>query len=259
MVLRLESWPKKLGAIALVVAASVPLALSLQGIVRAEQLSRQGTAESLAHAIVLQPGNAQLHNQLGRVLLFSPENDSHAAEKHLQRASELDPTSGDYLTDLAMAREMHSDMAGAQDALERARRAEPHTPLMKWHSMNFFLRRGEVEKALTEAGSLLQDAPEYTVRVVPVIANAVPMDTVIERAVPDEPRVLCDLMAVISRTRGHAGAALAWDRVVRSGIAFRPVCVTLFLDALIVAGEAQLAQRVWRDSIQRLPGAELRV
>jgi tetratricopeptide (TPR) repeat protein len=251
MLLRLESWTKKLGVIALVAAASVPFALSLQGIVRAEQLSRRGTAESLIRAIALQPGNARLHNQLGRVLLFSPESDSRAAENYLQRATQLDPTSGDYFTDLAMSREMHGDLAGAQDALERARRAEPHTPLMKWHAMNFFLRRGEVEKALTESAGLLRGAPEYTVRVVPVIANAVPMNTVIERVVPDEPRVLCDLLAVISRTRDHAGASRAWDRVVRSGFAFRPVCIEHFLNALIVSGESQLAQRVWRDSLER--------
>ncbi len=251
MVLRLESLPKKLGAIALVAVASAPVSASLFTTFRTEQFRRAGTADSLAQALALQPQNAQLHNHLGRILLYSPEGDSRQAELHLERATALDPRSGDYWTDLALAREMRGDVNGAGAALARAHQAEPRTPLIEWHSMNFLLRRGETERALESAGRLLQAAPDYTTRVVPVLSNAIPMDRLIETIVPSQPRVLCDLLAVIARSRDHAGAARAWDRTIRSGAEFRAACFQGFLDSLIAAGDAGLAQRVWKDSIQR--------
>jgi tetratricopeptide (TPR) repeat protein len=237
---------------ALAIGAWLPLALALTTIFRVEYLSRQATPESLTQAIALSPRNAELHSRLGRTLLLSPEVDSAQAEQHLSRAVSLDPRNGDYWTDLALAREARGDDAGMWAALEKARAAEPRTPLIRWHAMNFLLRRGDVPRALDEAAGLLRLAPEYTSRVVPVLSNAAPMDKIIAAAVPDDSRVLCELMMVVSRARARDGAAAAWQRVLRAGGDYRnTVCVQHFLDSIIVSGDAELGQRVWREAIAR--------
>jgi hypothetical protein len=251
MVVRLSSGFQKLAVGVLAFSAFTGVALAAGRYLRVEWLARQGAAESFQQALKLQESSAALHNKLGRILLYSPDGEPALAEKHLERAVQLDPRSGPYWADLALAREMRGDQEGAWQAINDARRAEPTTPQFRWLAMNLLLRRSELEKTLYEARELLREAPEYTSRAIPVLANAVPMDHLIERTVPAQPQALCDLLAVISRSRNHAGAARAWDVVMRSGTTLREACVRPYLDALIASGEAGVAQRVWRDAIQR--------
>ena len=96
MVLALDTLPRKLTAVLLAIAASVPLSGSLWSHYRTDVYSRQGTAESLQQAIALQPNNAELHDRLGRVLLYSSAGDATRARGELERAAALDPRKATY-------------------------------------------------------------------------------------------------------------------------------------------------------------------
>jgi tetratricopeptide (TPR) repeat protein len=249
MVVRLSSGLKKVAVMLLACGSFAGVAFAASRYLRVEWLSRAGTQDSLRRALQAQPADADLHNKLGRILLYSPESDSAQAEQHLSRATALDPYNGLYWADLALAREMRGDLDGSWQALAAARKAEPSTPQFRWLAMNYLLRRGELDRAVEEARLLLREAPDYTGRAIPVLANAVPMDRLITSTVPASSRALCDLLAVISRSRDHAGASKAWDTVMGSGVSLRSTCVRPFMDTLISGGDAAVAQRVWRDSI----------
>lgn len=250
MVVELERLRKKILLVVAGIGASAVFGRAISMQVQAEWHARTGSEAGVERALALQPRNAELHNRKGRMLLFSPESEA-AAGASLERAVAINPRRASYWLDVALERELRGDAEGAELALESARKAEPRTPQVLWHAANYFLRRGETERALAASRELLRAAPEYTSRVLPLLERAAPADELIARVVPDDAEALCALLERIARTEDHAGAERAWERAMRLGAALRPACFRYFLDALIADGKVRTAERVWRDAIAR--------
>jgi tetratricopeptide (TPR) repeat protein len=252
MVLLLHTRARKAITALLAAAATLALGLSLFAYYRADRFSRQGgTRETLERAIALQPGNAEFHHRLGQVLLYSPLGDPAKAMAELERAVALDPRTGAYWVDLALAQELEGDAAGATRALERARQAEPHTPAILWHQANFWLRRGETAQALDTLRELLSQAPEYTGRALPVFARVTDLGSLIEQAVPPRSDAMAAVLEFLRRQETAVGAEAAWERVLKLGGTSDTVGVRPFMDWLIAVGEFRLAQRVWADAARK--------
>ncbi len=251
MELVLESWPSRIIAAAVAVAATLALSAELWRHVEAERLAQEGSVQSLEHALRLEPRNAELYWQLGRAELFSEAGSPAAAVAALEEATELDPHSGAYWADLSQARENAGDTAGAARALESARAAEPRTPQMLWHSMSFALRNNQPERALELGRELVAAAPPYTARVLPQLSEVTDLSTLIATVLPADRGAIDDVTAYLcSRLEAKPAEAL-WSRVMASGIPPSNFYLRRFLDALIAQGEGKLAGRVWTDSIER--------
>jgi tetratricopeptide (TPR) repeat protein len=250
MVLQLDTLFRKAAVAGLAVAATVGLSLPLWAQFRVSRLSSEGTQESLQAAVALQPRNAELHNRLGRVLLYSPLGDATRTMAELQRAVELDARSGSYWMDLALAREINGDLEGAAAAIRRARAAEPRTPALLWHEANFDIRRGRLEPALSLLRELMQNAPEYTGRVLPLFSRVTEPATLVGEVVPATRPAMDAALEFVRRENHLAAAGVAWDRLLR--MEDPPTGqVRPFLDWLILRGEAELAVRVWQEAAER--------
>lgn len=251
MVLALDTLPRKLLLAALAAAATAGLGLPLWSHYQVSRYSAQGTRENLERAVALQPGNAELHNRLGRVLLYSPLGDGAEARAALERATQLGPRTAAYWTDLALARELAGDLPGAQQALDRAHSAEPRTPAVMWYRVNFALRRGDHAQAQVMLRELLQQAPEYTDRALPLFSRVTEPAELVTNAVPDRVDAIEAAMDFVRREDHVDAAGVAWKRLVDSQQTPSANTVRPYLDWLIQRGQARLAQSIWLQSAQR--------
>ncbi|GEM_PF-5515231 len=243
--------PRQAAALALALLATAGLMAPLWKHYRVDALQRGGTQAELEQALALQPGNAELHNRLGRLLLLLPLGDTGQAGKRLEEAARLDPRGGIYWVDLALAREMGGDLSGAAEALGRARQAEPRTPMVLWHESNFLLRRGENERALEVVAELLRQSPDYTGRALAFFARVVAPGELIARVAPDRVDALEAAME-FARREGHVNAAPAtWERLRRLDRAPNEGQLRAFVDWLLARGQGDLALRVWHEAGQR--------
>jgi hypothetical protein len=250
MTLNLDTLPRKAAVALLALAATLGLSLPLWSHFQVARLSAHGTRESLEQAISLQPRNAELHNRLGRLLLYSPLGDPARTAAELQRAVELDPRSGAFWMDLAIARELNGDTEGAAAAISRARAAEPHTPALLWHEANFEIRRGRLEQALTLLRSLMQNAPAYTGRALPLFSRVTEPATLVSQVVPATRPAMSAALEFLRRENHVAAAAAAWDRVLK--MSDPPVeQVRPFINWLINRGDAEMARRAWLSASER--------
>ena len=248
MVLALDTLPRKLTAVLLAIVASIPLSVSLWSHYRKDVLAREGTPESLQQAIALQPGNAELHNRLGRVLLYSSAGDATRARGELERAAVLDPRKATYTIHVALDMELADDYEGAARAIERARRAEPSTPAILWHEMNFWLRREQNERAISLARELLRMAPEYTGRAVPLLLRVTPGSTLLDEVVPKDVSAYGNVLEAFRREDRIESAAKFWERAVELGQPLSEGIVRMFVDWVLARGQTELALRAWSDA-----------
>lgn len=248
MVLALDTLPRKLLLAAAAAAATVGLSIPLWSHYQVNRYSSQGTRENLEQAVALQPENAELRNRLGRVLLYSPLGDGAQARVELERATQFNARTAAYWTDLAMARELANDLRGAGDALQRAQAAEPRTPAVLWHRVNFMLRRGDQPAAQKLMRELLQLAPEYTDRALPLFSRVTEPGVLITQALPSRADALEAAMDFVRREDHIAAAGATWNRVMELHEPPSSAPLRAFLDWLIQRGQSRLAQAVWKQA-----------
>ncbi len=251
MVFALDTTLRKFAVLSLAIGATAALAIPLWAHYRADSFSRQGTREALLAALKYEPSNAELHNRLGRVVLYSPLGDPEEALRELARATELDPHTASHWLDLALARELEGDLTGAGRALEAARTAEPRTPAVLWQMANFELRRNAPEATLAVLRELLSQSPEYTARALPVFARVFDLQTLLDRAVPASTESLGAALEYVRAESDFQGAPLVWERMMTLGQPLDPGRVRFFLTWLLVTGHAELGEKVWRDAATR--------
>lgn len=251
MVLVLDTLSRRVLAAITCLGLSSFAALSLWSTVRSEQLSRRGTAAALQLALQMEPRQAELHNRLGRILFHSPEGSAANALASLERATQLDPHSAAYWLDLSLARELRGDTAAAALALRKAREAEPRTPRVQWHEVNYLLRAGRNAEAVAVCRELLHEAPEYTGRALPLLSHVADIESLIRDVVPSDPQAVGALMEFLRRGAETAGAAQAWERALAMGKPLEAIYVRWFLEWLLTTQQGELAQQVWRDAATR--------
>ena len=251
MELVLESWPSRIIAAALAVAATASLSLNLWQHIEAGRLADEGGVLSLQQAERLEPANAELYWREGRQELYSESGNPAAAITALEKAAQLDPRTGIYWTDLAQARESNGDLAGAVADFGKARTAEPRTPAILWQSMSFALRNKEPQQALDFGRELLAAAPPYTGRVLPQLVEIADLSTLIRDVIPAD-QVALDVVAAYICNQGALDAVPAlWERVMAAGLPPSPFYLRYLLESMIAQGQGELAAAVWRDSATR--------
>jgi tetratricopeptide (TPR) repeat protein len=251
MELLLDNLVRKVLAVIAAAAATAALSFPLWRYFQVERLEAEGSPASLERAAQLQPEKAALFNRLGQGLLFSETDDAGRALAALERATALDPYDGTYWVKLSAAREQQGDLAGAQQALERARSAEPRTPSILWQEMNFALRRDENGRALQLARELLAEAPEYTAPVLVLLSAVAAPTALVNDVLPPTMNSLTAAVDIFSKRGGLEAAESLWTRVLALNEPPPASVVRQLLDGVLDAGNVPLAQRIWRDSIQR--------
>ena len=252
MELLLDNMFRKLLAAFAAAVATVGLALPLWKYFQVDRLETEGSPASLERAIQIQPDKAELFGSLGHTLQFAAADNSARAMAALERATGLNPYAGNVWVDLALAREQQGDVAGAEQAISRARAAEPRTPSILWHEMNFALRREQIERGLGLARELLAEAPEYTGRTLTLLSSVASPAVLVRDVLPDMLSSLTGAIEIFSRLNNRPEAAEPlWTRILALNQAPSTYYLRMLLDGVLDSGNIPLAGRIWGDAIRR--------
>ncbi|MGH9532799.1 MAG: tetratricopeptide repeat protein, partial [Terriglobales bacterium] len=107
----------------------------------ADRLSNSLDLASLERAVQLEPGNAEVHQRLGRYYFFGL-GQTEAAAEHFQHAVDLNPHKARHWLNLALVHQITGDSAAQGQVVQRALLAEPANPAVAMEAANFFLVQG---------------------------------------------------------------------------------------------------------------------
>jgi len=121
------------------------------------------TIEPLRQAIEWDPEGPDAYYRLGYIYENSPEyRNPELARYHLEEAVKLNPYNWLYWMELAGAYEISDMQSQAEEAYSQAVEINSRKGNYRWRFANFYLRRGELEKALPEFEKAIKLEPrEY--------------------------------------------------------------------------------------------------
>ncbi|HEV2493652.1 MAG TPA: hypothetical protein VG204_11355 [Terriglobia bacterium] len=259
--------------LAIVVALSIVLGAAVLRTGVAETLASSGSASDLQRALTIDPGNAELHRQVGVFDLYLADPpDPAAALAHLHRAVELDPESPLYWSNLGAACESAGDRACADSAYARLLTLAPMTPRYLWAGANYQLRSGNTDEALAQFRRLvavssdldLASGRQYIEQTLEICLRALgDPQTIFQQVLADQPRpdAKLDFVDYLSRHDRFDDAYKVWVKTAANAGPFPFVDVQDYLGRLLIQSRYQEAWGVWKDLLRlgmvpRPPGDE---
>jgi tetratricopeptide (TPR) repeat protein len=227
----------------------------------------------LKAAAWLDPGSAEYRNHVGRYYDLVAR-DPLTALGYYKAAVQLNPHSADFWFDLAGAYQILADTANQTAALDHAIQAEPTKPDVAWTAANFFLVRGENQKALREFrvvmandSSLANAAMALCWRINPdvdlLLRDAVPptadayvafltllgVDVTNQLRRASAPTDDTDVAAIMSKADDEtAGTFKVWNALMQIHQPFEKHYAYDYIHFLITRKEVDQAVLVWRQS-----------
>ena len=214
----------------------------------ADRAADPASPSGLDRAISLQPGNAEYRYLLGRYYLLAQQSPQLALPLFL-KAVALNPHRADYWFGLATTYQLLGSTDSEQQALERAIRADPATPTVAWHAANFFLARGDVQRALDEFRVVLQsgsyrmpDSVRLCWQIEPDVAYLV------QYTLPSKPDVYFVLLDYLVSIRENSPAAQLWTHLVQLNQPLEQRQVLEYVRYLISSRDIDQATLVWQQA-----------
>lgn len=245
MTLSLATNSRKLafaGASLLFTGLSVALTLR---VFLADQESQSEQPEAWTRAVRLVPENASYHAQLGRFELL--RGDAVAALREQRTAVRLNPFVASYWFDLARCEQVAGHALEQERALEQATLAEPTTPEVAWEAGNFFLARGETQKALHQFRHVLENDPILAPDTLEMAWRAQPdAPKLLADTIPPNASVLLDFLRLLV-SRQETGASLkVWATIAALRQPVDPQRGATYVDYLLAQQRPDEALAVWQ-------------
>ncbi|HEY7912738.1 MAG TPA: tetratricopeptide repeat protein [Blastocatellia bacterium] len=208
-----------------------------------------GSRQRLETAASYFPNSPRLNAQLARSELTSADRDLSAAESFARRAVELSPNDYNFQLLLATIQEARGERDEAAESYGRAIALAPNNAELRWRHANLLLRRGLIEQSFEEFRIAALSKRDYFPPTLDLIwrASGGSLDAVMA-ATPDDPSarfILAQFLLGQSLMQEAASVLRAIDRTARLQLRETPI----FLDAMINAGEFQLARELWLDAV----------
>ncbi|HEX3819012.1 MAG TPA: tetratricopeptide repeat protein [Candidatus Sulfotelmatobacter sp.] len=171
---------------------------------------------SLKRAVWLDPGNAEYRYGLGRYYDLLARDPSAALSQY-EAALKLNPHSSRYWFDLASAYQVLGDITQQSTALERAIQADSMTPDVAWEAGNFYLVRGENEKALREFRVVIANDPSDAAQALRFCWRIQPdVDVLLRDIVPVRSDAYVSFLTLLESKEDTAGAAKVWNALLQT-------------------------------------------
>jgi tetratricopeptide (TPR) repeat protein len=206
--------------------------------------SQSGDLDRIQAVLHLQSSSAELHEQMGRVLLETGKDIPGAAQQFLL-ATNLNPYNARTWLELARARQVMNDLAGEREALQRAVQAEPTRPDVAWDAANFFLAAGEPERAFQLFRVILQNEPGEAYRTFQLCSRVADADTMLEKLLPADPNAYLSLIEFLSSEKQTAAAAKVWRGLLGLGTPLDSRRALAYVDFLISQRQVEAAHDAW--------------
>jgi tetratricopeptide (TPR) repeat protein len=206
---------------------------------------------SLKRAVFLDSGNADYRYSLGRYYDLVSRDPSTAREQY-QAALNLNPHSARYWFDLASVYQVLGDVAQQGVALQRAIHSDSMTPDVAWEAGNFYLVRGENEKALREFRVVIANdrsdadqALQFCWRIQPDV------DVLLRDVLPARADTYISFLTLLESKQDTAGAAKAWNALIQTHESFELRHAYDYIQYSIQHKDVDQAVLVWRQVADR--------
>jgi hypothetical protein len=194
----------------------------------------------------LEPGNAQYRHTMGRYLLIA-RGDPAAAIEQYRAAVRLNPHDSRYWFDLAAAYQIAGNVPQQAAAIERAIQADPTKPDAAWEAGNFFLLRGENDRALREFRVVLENDSSMAPAALEMCWRITrDVDALLRQAIPPKPEVYLVLIELLASRKENQAAARVWSALVELGQSFEPRRAFGYVNYLLLQRQPDQARVAWQ-------------
>ena len=235
--------------IAVQCAVFVALSLWVGKTYLADVIARKITAEDLALATRLDPGNWDYHLKLGRLYEYnlSDINPTRAIEE-LNQAAQLSPLDSQPWLDLGAAEEVTGQIHQAAASLRRADYLAPYLSGSQWAIANFFLLHGDVDEAMRHFKKVLAGTQQFNEPIFDTAWKAVgDGDKILAVLIPNNLETETRYLWFLLRRGKLPEAENAWHRLVADHYDFDPTLASSYIDTLMGAGLQDQAYQAWTD------------
>jgi tetratricopeptide (TPR) repeat protein len=203
----------------------------------------------LQRAAKLDPGNADYRDRLGRYYYLIAHDPSAAIEPY-QTAVQLNPHSARFWFDLASAYQVLGDTSNQTGALEHAIQADPTTPDVAWEAANFYLVKGDDEKALREFRIVLGNDPSLAGLAIQFCWRINPdVDMLLRDVVP--PRAYIAFLSLLMTKQETAATKKVWAALMATPESFEQHYVYNYIKYLLDHKDVDEARLVWQQAAPR--------
>jgi tetratricopeptide (TPR) repeat protein len=207
---------------------------------------RQGTLESLEHAIAWNPNEPRYYAALARgrqaaLAEADPDEVVHLCE----RAVALAPRRAEYWAQLGSAYEWAGHPIDARRAYTRAQRQAPNSPQLNWEAGNFYLRAGDFAAAFSALRRVLLYAPELRNAVFALAWRAAEGDQIRSQLLPPQADVLLDYLGFLAATNRVEEAEQIWTVLLKLQPPFPPQRAFPYLDLLMKTRRTDKLRAAW--------------
>ncbi|MBI1747976.1 MAG: tetratricopeptide repeat protein [Acidobacteria bacterium] len=255
MVILLNTWLKKASLLAPLIMLAAWTGYQLTKRSMAEEcLRRDPTSAGVQKAVLWDRHHSTYHYYLGRVYHYSVDSpDIARALSSYHKAIALNPLVAGYWLDLGKAYGEACETRSAEEAVALAVRLDPRSPQMQWEAANYWLGRGNREKAF-EHFKAAASFDENRISAVLALCWKVTSDheRVLRDVVPD---TLVGNLATLNlalERREYSLAGRAWQRLLQNSTpGFTVDRMFAYIDALLLQQQIPSAQRVWRQTLAK--------
>jgi hypothetical protein len=217
----------------------------------AEQPKPQG----LQKAIEWNPANPDYHRDLGHFFERDSEQGSlPQAILHYQKATDLNPRDARAWADLGGAYELTGQLEKAQSAYEQAARLFPQSPEINWRLANYYIRQGELEKAVRALRAVMNGSYALRQQAFDLAWRAgLDPELVRTQMIPPDTRFSFQYLTYLAQQNHMQEATQVWQQILASPETFGVTAAFPYLDGLIKDQRVDELQAAWKALSERNP------
>jgi tetratricopeptide (TPR) repeat protein len=229
---------------------------------RAFRLANSTAFSDILQATRLEPGNAEHWYRLANNSFFLNPEDAIASYK---KAEAINPWNSRYSLDLARAYLATNKLQEQQAAVEHALQVDPMTPATLRAAADFYLLRGQQERAFDLLHRLIQYDPEHADEAIDICWRTThDADFIITRALPRSTENYLHFLRFVIYQNDLDASRIAWRRLLGLQQQFPSAAGVRYVTFLIARNKGVEAKSAWEqlaavNSTLRayLPGANL--
>jgi hypothetical protein len=243
----LESKAAKLTVLLFVGGLLLPYCLVALSRYRSARLAEKDDKVSLERAMLMEPGDANYRERLGRYSLYV-EQDATKALEHYRIAAELNPYSAHNWLGVAQSQLILGDERAALSAINQALTVDSRTPSVAWEGGNLLVTIGQVDAALQQFRFVLANDPAMLIQGLQLISRleASPAKAA-QIALPPDPSIHFAYINLLAQSGQIKEAKEVWPVMMGLHQPLDPRQSFYFLGILIRSGDSGAAMQYWNE------------
>ena len=253
--IQLNTWPRKLIAIALILATSGVLIYRTWWLFLAAWITRSGTPDVgiYERATRYDPENADYHFVLAQIYNYSTANlDPKRAGEEFETAARLNPYRSAYWAELSKYYEQEGNPERSRFAMTKSLETDPNYAQRHWAAANLYIRLNDLSAADFELRKTADLDVNYLTQALDLVWRFYEdPDRIMSTHVPNTKDANLTALNYFISKQSERGASLAWARL--KTFQTKPQDRFGYIDYLVNLGKPQDAWRIFQFPLDNQP------